>query len=1027
MSSSSHNHNQCTSAAGGSTDGRITGGTLLIQKKLIRSVGTSSKEVIGSICLQGSRAGQENKHLGGQQTLLRPQTRACAVEGHLVPLLGEDETPLWLDSKLAGGRLCHSVFVCALLALVVLGRPAASSLPLRSLHRGDRGRTEDLYWPGAPPAFAESHEDLGAPAAAEVRAGNQESRGSAAAEKREGGISHPAVVDPFSAAQVLSANTYKKQLLAQVHLHKGLSLSDEGKVPVVSAETESPLSPSIKKGSSKEGLTDRKQHQRPQFPAAGDSLLELGVEKTEEPTKAKEEEEAQLLVPSSFASRDVAPHWPLFAEDASDLDEGGDEENTKEQQQQELQGSAVPALPPKERQAASLVESSSSAEEEGGDSQDEQQSKAGSEAEEQEGESEGAETEGKLGTSKSEKQGSATEEASSTEETDKGEKHESGSETETDKHVSKDKDHEGESSEEKESGASEEAAGVEQGHHGDKGDKGDTEEGSQDEASKQSSRQVQDVETSAAQEKSSSREEEGSKEEGASKKEAASEKESHAAESAAEHSGHEKPETTSAAREEKEKHHGEHEETHSASASKGSSSKGEEHSSEAESKAHADSGAAAATLALKEMKEKEKSAKHEQQKKQEAAETPHVKTEEEKAEEHRKYMKDLAERATKLANIQRMEDQQQHRQLEEATKTAQSLTAHLRVQHELKKKEMALKQKEIAHLNLLKHLQVVMQSAVSTVWTKLTGATLKRLVQQSTYVNKRFLRETDNRVLRPQELPKAVMSEQERKREGALAKKQGVSPLDCPVECAPKTCDNKPSFPTHCFRYDLVAGGGGFRTCAPFTDEATAACPESYTRCAMAAPVRGRQYELLASRKESRLPCASYQDSESREDVEMGCLGSCVAPFAFRRPTDAQSVQAAIKDSQAASGVPPPRVLEHGVASPGEYKLCMLQFWMPPEKLKGDVIVLGVDEIGSVRVQDVQAARRPVNAVQAETAAEAAEKETIALETLQPLPLHKPGVLEEKETETAASTEEKLRAASEVPGTLNLHPSPPKA
>lgn len=68
-----------------------------------------------------------------------------------------------------------------------------------------------------------------------------------------------------------------------------------------------------------------------------------------------------------------------------------------------------------------------------------------------------------------------------------------------------------------------------------------------------------------------------------------------------------------------------------------------------------------------------------------------------------------------------VQDKEQHKQLEEATKTAQSLTAHLRVQHDLKQREMALKQKEMAHLNLLKHLQVLMQSAVSSVWIKLNN------------------------------------------------------------------------------------------------------------------------------------------------------------------------------------------------------------------------------------------------------------------------------------------------------------------
>ncbi|KAL8455306.1 hypothetical protein Emag_000890 [Eimeria magna] len=886
-----------------------------------------------------------------------------------------------------GGHMCRSVFVCVLLAVVVLGQPAASSLPMPpSFHRGDRERADALYWPPPSSALAESHVDLGAPVAAGLSAGSQEVRGSVAEDKGERG-SHPGVVDPFSAAQVLSAGAYKKHLLAQVHLHKGIGLSDEGRGFVRSAETGPSLSEDIKKASSKVGLKDGKLQQGLRFSMGGESLLELAKEEREETANPKDEEEAQLLLPASYASRDVAPHWPLFADDFSDLNDK-DEENMQEQQQQ-MHGLA---LPPKERQAASLVEAASSAEEEGGDSQAEEQPKAGSEAEEQEGESEGTDGDEKLESSKKEKQESGSEEAGSSEGTSKDGKHESGageegseaegSETETSKNVSNKKKHEGGAEEEGESGSSDEAAENKEGHDAnkvDKGDTGDTEGSNQEEAAKQSS-EAKDVETSAAEETSSAREEENSKEdeaskqEGASKKEAASMQEAHASESAAEASEKEKPETETPSAAHgggKKKDHEEHEETHRDSESKGSSSK-EEQPSEAESTTVAGSEAAATTLALPETKEKQEPVKQEQQKQQKAAETPHEKTEEEKAEEHRMHMKQLAEKATKLANIQRMEqdallklhmlgeggprvnapppsgtssmsvqDQQQHRQLEEATKTAESLTSHLRVQHELKKREMALKQKEIAHLNLLKHLQVVMQSAVSTVWTKLTGlfasakqytspavlraglwtqvqASLKRLVQQSTYVNKRFLRETDNRVLRPQELPKA--------------------------------------------RYDLVAGGGGFRTCAPFTDEATAACPESYTRCAMAAPVRGRQYELLAS-----------------------------------------------------------------VASPGEYKLCMLQFWMPPDKLKGDVIVLGVDEIGSVKVQDVQAARRPANVAQAETAAAAAEKETAALEVMQPLPLHKPGELEEKETETSASKEEKLSVDNEVPSTIKLHPSPPKA
>ncbi|CDI87878.1 hypothetical protein, conserved [Eimeria praecox] len=141
------------------------------------------------------------------------------------------------------------------------------------------------------------------------------------------------------------------------------------------------------------------------------------------------------------------------------------------------------------------------------------------------------------------------------------------------------------------------------------------------------------------------------------------------------------------------------------------------------------------------------------------------------------------------ASAMSVQDAEQHRQLEEATKTAQHLAAHLRVQHELKEKEMRIKQKEMAHLNLLKHMQVLMQSAVSGIWRKLTSvkSTLKRLTAESEDVSKQFLRETDNRVLRPQELPKAETSEREQKQQMLLAKQTGTSPLDCPVGAPPQT------------------------------------------------------------------------------------------------------------------------------------------------------------------------------------------------------------------------------------------------
>lgn len=73
------------------------------------------------------------------------------------------------------------------------------------------------------------------------------------------------------------------------------------------------------------------------------------------------------------------------------------------------------------------------------------------------------------------------------------------------------------------------------------------------------------------------------------------------------------------------------------------------------------------------------------------------------------------------ASAMSIEDAEQQQQLAAAAATAQQLTARLRVQNELKEREIKIKQKEIAHLNLLKHVQVLMQSAVSSIWNKLTN------------------------------------------------------------------------------------------------------------------------------------------------------------------------------------------------------------------------------------------------------------------------------------------------------------------
>lgn len=97
------------------------------------------------------------------------------------------------------------------------------------------------------------------------------------------------------------------------------------------------------------------------------------------------------------------------------------------------------------------------------------------------------------------------------------------------------------------------------------------------------------------------------------------------------------------------------------------------------------------------------------------------------------------------------------------------------------------------------------------------------------------------------------------------------------------------------------------------------------------------------------------------------------------------------------------------IASPGEYKLCMLQFWVPPDKLTGDVVVLGVDDIGTVVVHDLPKPKSPESAETAEKAAADAEMEasTVAGQTMQPLPISATHVKDDDSSDTSHSSSDK--------------------
>ncbi|XP_026193695.1 uncharacterized protein LOC34617854 [Cyclospora cayetanensis] len=763
------------------------------------------------------------------------------------------------------------------------------------------------------------------------------------------------VVDPFSAAQVLSTDSFKKQLLAKVHLHRTPDEAADGTKPTDTTPSLLEEQNQVKEATQRSAATGfpkagawlqlKRVNAEGESEASNDRHREIEKDEAvgEVTDKADDtnEDTTELKLPANFHFPRIQQHLPVLAEffeNTQDLDDDENEGALKSE-------SRTAAM---EAPATSLVESTSTTAgkadgetaKESKSEEDEAEEEEGSEAEPQSSE------EPKTGKPESRQEGNSTK-ASGAEESQNNKSSQEAAE---------------QKDSQESAGSSKEAA----------------EGTAKDEESSKASAEHDSLHgTSVREEAPFPKENRGSHNEGSIS--------SHNDASATEKEDKTPNKSNNSAQGAETKAE---EDVHSATESKVSNGK----------------------IAAEAKRADEQQSRHDATAKATKAVTaPPEKTEKEKEEEQHVHNKEVAEKATKLANMQRMEqeallklhmlgeggprksvqlpsgtssmsvqDEEQHRQLEKATKTAQSLTMHLRVQRELKQREMAIKQKEIAHLNLLKHIQVLMQSAVSSAWNKLTDIqnTLKQLALESALVNKQFLKETDNRVLRPQELPLAVSGE-ERKTQGSLAKKTGISALDCPVECAPKTCDNKPTFPTHCFRYDLVAGGGGFRTCAPFLDDRTATCPDGYTRCAMAAPVRGRKYELLNSPANDPLPQALF--------IKGNNMHSCLKLMAVHRktecsPADAQSVLSAVKDSQNAENSPPPRVLENGVIfeniqirSPGEYKLCMLQYWIPPRSPKGEVIVLGVDEIGTVLVQDITHVQKQISQKEAEAAAAANE------------------------------------------------------
>eukprot|EP00920_Eleutheroschizon_duboscqi_P036230 GHVT01087553.1.p1 GENE.GHVT01087553.1~~GHVT01087553.1.p1 ORF type:complete len:435 (-),score=65.24 GHVT01087553.1:1626-2930(-) len=146
-------------------------------------------------------------------------------------------------------------------------------------------------------------------------------------------------------------------------------------------------------------------------------------------------------------------------------------------------------------------------------------------------------------------------------------------------------------------------------------------------------------------------------------------------------------------------------------------------------------------------------------------------------------------------------DEKEESQLEEARKIADKFSKTLEVQRHLKEEEIRLKQVEMADLERYEHLSQVMHSVVSGIadMVKTSYDTSGKLRDQAHNVQAQFLLENDNRVVREEELPHSAQTEYQRQYMEAHPELKDDKFLQCPQDCAPDYCDNKPAEVTQCF------------------------------------------------------------------------------------------------------------------------------------------------------------------------------------------------------------------------------------
>ncbi|KAJ1610557.1 hypothetical protein OIY81_1570 [Cryptosporidium canis] len=291
-------------------------------------------------------------------------------------------------------------------------------------------------------------------------------------------------------------------------------------------------------------------------------------------------------------------------------------------------------------------------------------------------------------------------------------------------------------------------------------------------------------------------------------------------------------------------------------------------------------------------------------------------------------------------------------------------------QQELKEIEINIKAAIGSNLHKLNAISELLQMLIEKTSTEINGVVteLKNTVQESEKTKNMFLVQQNYKVVPTKKLPLAEYSESELDTFSKYSAGGEYHGLDCPLTCAPSSCDNNPKESTHCFKAETLKDGTFTSNCVPFTNLKTLTCPKGFIRCALSQPSRGNLYEILKyteTDKESNTK-ASSNDKKRSIAISGRNMHQCLRLLVVSKKTSCniENIFAAVDESRQL-------IIPNGnsvfpsikgdvalfedvqVKRAGRFQLCLLQFYQDPNISGGEgARIMGSDTIGELNVLD---------------------------------------------------------------------------